>query len=206
MPYHGEELLHDEQRDEPVWSLAWTGQSWVTTTMLVAPNPPPSPACCCCSACAAFVHAPTKHIPFFFLFLACCCPFGHVFSAAAAAALIFCHAPLPADCPPLASLSLPPVCPCASWTSVYVGGFMSSLREMCVADEGKHCPVSCLLPAPACCPFLSPAPSPLSMHNVLASFEIYVALVSWFIFWWPLFTSMTINCHCPSVFMSLGHE
>lgn len=153
MPYHGEELLHDEQRDEPVWSLAWTGQSWVTTTMLVAPLPPL--ACCCCSACAAFVHAPTKHIPFFFLFLACCCPFGHVFSAAAAA-LIFCHAPLPADCPPLASLSLPPVCPCASWTSVYVGGFMSSLREMCVADEGKHCPVSCPLPLltpSASCPF-----------------------------------------------------
>lgn len=29
--------------------------------------PPPPLACCCCSACAAFVHAPTKHIPFFFI-------------------------------------------------------------------------------------------------------------------------------------------
>lgn len=83
---------------------------------------------------------------------------------------------------------------------------MSSLREMCVADEGKHCPVSCPPASSASCLLLPPAPSPLSMHNVLASFEIYVAVVSWFIFWWPLFTSMTINCHCPSVFMSLGHE
>lgn len=35
-----------------------------------------------------------------------------------------------------------------------------------------------------------------------ASFEIYVALVSWFIFRWLQLAGMTINCHCPSVFMS----
>lgn len=161
MPYHGEELLHDEQRDEPVWSLAWTGQSWVTTTMLVVPlSLLPLPLLVVVALLVLHLSTHPLNTFHFFLFLACCCPFGHVFSAAAA--LIFCHAPLPADCPPLASLSLPPVCPCASWTSVYVGGFMSSLREMCVADEGKHCPVSCLLlppssscllPLSASCPF-----------------------------------------------------
>lgn len=86
-------------------------------------------------------------------------------------------------------------------------------RVFMLADSCRHC-VKCVwqmrgstvLSPSAPAPTPAPAPLPLSMRNVLASFEIYVALVSWFIFWWPLFTSMTINCHCPSVFMSLGHE
>lgn len=205
MPYHGEELLHDEQRDEPVESgLDWPG-CW-TTTMCSCPSPhaTPSPPQLLLVVVALLVlhlsthplntfFAWTRNSSFFFVFLACCCPFGHVFSAAA---LIFCHAPCTMR-PPFPSASL----------SLLLSVLVRPGRMFMLADSCRHC-VKCVwqMRGSTVLSPSAPAPLPLSMRNVLASFEIYVALVSWFIFWWPLFTSMTINCHCPSVFMSLGHE
>lgn len=112
-------------------------------------------------------------VEFFFFFLpACCfcCPFGHVFFSQQT--LIFCHA-FPADSHSNPSLGL-------SLMSVLV----RPGRVFMLADSCRHC-VKCVWQMRG-----SSAPSPplpLSRRNVLASFEIYVALVSWFIFWLPLF-------------------